>query len=111
MLGFLDGDGPHQRRLAFWVKLSDLFHDGIELFPLGTIDDIRIVHADHGLVRGDDHHVQVVDLGKLGSFSIGRPGHARQFLIKAKIVLKRDGSEGLVFIGDLHPFLGLHGLV
>ena len=60
---------------------------------------------------GDDHHFQVVDLLEFLGFGVGGAGHARQLLVHAEVVLEGDGGQGLVFVFDLDPFLGLQGLV
>jgi hypothetical protein len=39
------------------------------------------------------------------------PGHARQLLVLAEVVLEGDGGERLVLALDLHLLLGLDGLV
>ncbi len=52
-----------------------------------------------------------VDLLELGRFGFRRARHAAQLLIKAKVVLERDRSQRLVFLADVHAFLGLDRLV
>ena len=111
LLVLLDGDGPHQHRLALRVELLDLLEDGLEFLPLGPVDHVRVVRADHGLVGGDDHDVQLVDLLELRRLGVGRSGHAGQLLVHAEVVLEGDGGQGLVFVLDLDLFLGLQGLV
>ena len=60
---------------------------------------------------GDDDHVQLVDLFELLRLGVGGAGHARQLVVHAEVVLEGDGGQGLVFVLDAHPFLGLQGLV
>ena len=64
-----------------------------------------------GRLVGNDHDVEVVDLGELGRFGLGRAGHARELLVHAEVVLEGDGRERLVLALDLHAFLGFDGLV
>ncbi len=48
---------------------------------------------------------------ELLGLGVGRAGHAGQLLVEAEEVLVADGGEGLVLLLDLHPLLGLDGLV
>ncbi len=111
LLGNVDGDGAHQHGLALGVQRFDLVDDGLEFLALGLVDHVREVGAHHGLVRGDHHDVQVVDLLELRRLRVGRAGHAGQLLVHAEVVLERDGGQRLVLVFDLDPFLGLQGLV
>ena len=107
----LDGDGAHQHGLALFVQLADGLDDGIVLFLAGTVDEVGVVLALHGLVGRDGDHFQIVDLVEFHGFGIGRTGHARQLVIHAEIVLEGDGGQGLVLGGDGDVFLGFQGLV
>ena len=51
--GFFDRNRADQHRLSALVALLDLFDDRVELFLLGSIDDIRIIFADHRAVRSE----------------------------------------------------------
>ena len=70
-----------------------------------------MILANHRTIGRHDVDVQVVDFGKLRGFRIRGSGHPRQFFIHPKIVLKRDGRQGLIFVGDFHAFLGFDRLV
>jgi hypothetical protein len=70
-----------------------------------------MVRADHGLVGGDHHDIQVVDLLELRRLRVGGAGHARQLAVHAEIVLEGDRGQGLVLVFDLDPLLGLQRLV
>ena len=70
-----------------------------------------MVCSGHFLVGRDEHHVQVIDLGKLCSFSVGGSCHAGEFLIHTKIVLKSNGGEGLVFLLNSHTLFGFQCLM
>ena len=111
VLGFLDGGGAHQHRLAAIMAFLNLLHRGQEFLRPGPVDEVGIIDADHFLVGGDDGYVQFVDLFKLLRLGVGGAGHACQFVVHAEIILEGDGGQGLVFILDAHPFLGLQGLV
>jgi len=73
----------------------------------------QIAHilANHGQMGRRHHHFQPIDLLELEGFSIGGTGHARQFLIQAEIVLKRDRGQRLILGLNWHSFLGFDGLM
>ncbi len=48
---------------------------------------------------------------KFGRLGIGGTCHAGQLVVHTEIVLKGDGSQGLVLAFDLDPFFGLHRLM
>ncbi len=109
--GLLDAGGAYQHRLLHRVQAFDLVGDG-EVFFLGrTVDDIRILDAQHLPVGGDDDDVELVDLVELGGFCLGGAGHSGELLVQAEVVLEGDGRERLIFLADLHAFLGFDGLV
>ncbi len=64
-----------------------------------------------GLLVGNDDDLELVNLLELGRFGLGRARHAAQLLIKAEIILEGDRGQRLVFLADVHAFLGLDGLV
>ncbi len=110
-LGVLDGSRAHQHRLAALEAVADIADDGVVALLRGLVDLVLQVLA-LGLPVGRDHHrLQAVDLLELVGFGIGRAGHARQLGVHAEVVLEGDGRQRLVFLLDLHAFLGLHGLV
>ena len=110
-LGFLDGNGAHQHRLAFFVTFLDLPDGGPELAGLGLIDHVRIVRPDHRLVGRDLHHVQGIDPVEFLLLGHGGTGHAGELLIEAEEVLEGDGGKSLALAGHLHAFLCLDGLM
>jgi hypothetical protein len=110
-LGDLDGDRPHQDRLARGVALGDLAHDGRPLAVLGLVDLVVAVGAHHVPVRGDLHDAELVDLHELGRLGEGGAGHARELVVHAEVVLQRDGGERLALLLHAHALLGLHRLV
>ena len=62
-------------------------------------------------MRWNNHRFQIVDLLEFVCLGIGRSGHAGKLAVQAKIILKGDRGERLVFLLDGHPFLGFHRLV
>ena len=61
LLRLFNGDGAHEDRLAGGVVGNDVVDDGVELAALRLVDDVGQILADHRLVRGDLHHVELVD--------------------------------------------------
>ncbi len=94
------------------VFLQDAVYRRLEFFGL-RCDRQRpkILDADEGLVRGNGHDFQFVDLVELGRFGFRRSGHAGELVVHAEIILEGDGGEGLVLALDLHAFFGFDGLV
>ncbi len=107
----LDRDGAHQHRLPRLVPGLDLRGHGVPLAVLGLVDLVVAVVADHRLVRRDLDDLELVDLHELGGLGDGRPGHARELLVAAEVVLVGDGGDGLALLLDRHPLLGLDGLM
>jgi hypothetical protein len=96
---------PTSTGWPFFVQLLDLLEPRPGIFPAPSGRWVRMVDADHGLVGGDDHHVQLVDLGELLGLGVGGTGHAGQLVIHAEIVLEGDGGQGLVLAFRLTPSL------
>ena len=109
--GALNRDGPHQDGPAGLVDLADLIDHRLVLFGDRAIDDVGVVDPLHGTIRGDGHHLELVDLPELARLGHGGSGHAPQLAIQLEVVLQRDGREGLVLGLDLDPFLRLDRLV
>ena len=110
-LGDFHRDRTHQNRQVPLIEPRDLLDDRIVFLPLGAIDQIVVVHPAHGLVRGDHHHVQLVDLEQLSGLGLGRSRHARQFVVEPEEVLKRDRGQRLGLPLDGHALFGLQRLV
>jgi len=110
-LGLFDGDGAHQHGLALLVQLLEVLHDGRELLLLALVDHVRVVEAHHGLVRGYEGHVQVVDLLEFHGLGVGGAGHARKLFVHAEVNSGGDGGQRLVLALHLHSLLGLQGLM
>ena len=110
-LGHLDGHRAHQHRLALFMALLDLPDDGPVLARLGLEHVVGLVLADQGLVGGDLHDVQVVDLPKLLLLGHGGARHAGQLVVQAEVVLEGDGGQGLGLPGHGDVLLGLNGLM
>ena len=62
-------------------------------------------------MRGDDDHLESVDLLELERLSVRGTGHAGEVVVEAEIVLERDRRDRLVLVLDRDTFLGLDGLV
>ena len=110
-LRLFDRRGAHQHRLLLLVQLGNVLGNGLELCLLIQVNNVGIFKPPHRLVGGDHNDFELVDLFKLGRFSLRRAGHAAQLLIEAKIILKGDGGQRLIFLADGHAFLGFDGLV
>ena len=76
LLGFLDGNGPHQHRASIAVLLENLADDRVPLFLLGPVDEIGVLDPSERPVRRDDDDVEFVDLGELLGLGVGGAGHA-----------------------------------
>ncbi len=111
VLGALHAGGADQHRLALGVPLGDVLGDRLELGRLGLVDQVGLVLADHRPVGRDGHHAELVGLVELGRLGLSGTGHAAELLVEAEVVLQRDRGQGLVLGLDLHPLLGLDGLV
>ena len=111
LLGAFDGDGAHQDRLALGVTSLDVVGNGVVLGLDGTIYQVLVVHALHGLVGGDDLDGQLVDLAELGILGKCRAGHARELVIQTEVVLQGDGGQRLILLAYEHALFGLDGLV
>ena len=109
--GVLDGDGTDQYRLATLDAATDIFDDGDVLLLGGQVDQIAHVLAHHRLVGRNDHGIQTINLLEFKGFCIRSPGHPRQLVIQAEVVLEGDGGQSLVLVLDLDPFLRLDRLV
>ena len=83
----------------------------IELLFYGTEHHVRVVNTDHGLIRGNNHHIKIIYLLEFSSLSICCTGHTGKLFIHTEEVLKGDGGKGLVLTFNLDPFLCLKGLM
>ena len=69
------------------MTLFDLFDDGVILALFVFEDQVLVIHTDDGLVGGDLHYVQLVDLTELGFLGEGGAGHAGELRVDAEQVL------------------------
>ena len=111
LLGLLDRHRADEDRLAGLAPLGDVLDHRVPLRVLDLVDEVLLVRPDHGLVRGDLHHVELVDLLELRQLRLGRPGHAGELLVHLEVVLDGDRGQGLVLFLDPDVLLGLDGLV
>jgi len=93
------------------VAGPNLFHHFAELDGRRLVDDIWIVHTNHGLVRGDDQHIEIVDLRELLRLGLCSTRHPCQPSIHAEIVLEGDGGQSQAFSLYTDVFLGFDRLV
>ena len=111
LLGLLDRHRADEHRLAGLAPLGDVLDHGVPLRVLDLVDEVLLVRPDHRLVRGDLHHVELVDLLELRELGLGRTGHAGELLVHLEVVLDGDRGQGLVLLFDPDVLLGLDGLV
>ena len=111
VLGLGDGGGADEDGLALAVAGDDVGDDGFVFGPLGFVDDVGKVFADHRHVGGDDDDVEAVDFAEFLFFGLGGAGHAGEFFVHAEVVLEGDGGEGLALAFDFDAFFGFDGLV
>src|SRR5579871_511163 len=110
-LGLLDGGSAHQYRLPLHGELLNLVSRREVLFLLGTEYDVRILNAQHLLVRRNHHDIEFVNLVEFGGFRFGGTGHPGQLFEHAEVVLKRDRRQSLILALDLYAFFRSNRLV
>jgi hypothetical protein len=108
---FFDRRGADQHGLIAVVKSLDLIRGGEVFFFFSAVNDVGILNAKQRAVGRNDDDFQPVNLVELWRFGFRCAGHARQLLVHAEIILKRDRGERLVLALDLDVFLGFDGLV
>ncbi len=111
LLGLLDGDRADQDRTPGLLLGQNVVDDRLVLFRPRPVDRVGLFNASQRPVGRNDDDVELVDLGELFRLGFGGPGHARQLLVFAEVVLEGDGRERLVLALDLDLFLGLDRLV
>ena len=109
--GFLDGDGPHQYRLALRGTFANIFNDRLNFFRFSHVYQVRHILTDHRTVGRYYHGIQLIDGAELKRFGICSTGHPRQLLVQTEVVLEGDGCQRLVFVLNIHAFFRFHGLV
>ena len=107
----LDGNRADEHRTALRVQRFDFPDDGIKFFAPRFVNRIIRVLADVRSVRRDGHHAELVDVVKFRRLGLRRAGHAREFGVKAEIILDRDRGERLRFTLNGHAFFGFDGLM
>ena len=85
--------------------------DGVELRVDRAIDQVVLVDTGDGPVRRDGDDRQLVDFAELLVLGHGGTGHARELLVKAEVVLQRDGRERLVLLANEHMLFRLERLM
>ena len=106
-----DRGRTHEDRSAGFAEGYDVVDDGVVLLALRFVDEVFAVLSGNGPVGRDDHHVKLVNVPQLTRFGFRRTGHARELVVHAEVVLKRDRGVGLRGRLHLHVFLRFNGLV
>ena len=89
----------------------DLLRHRRPLALAGLVDLIVVVATDHRAIGRDLDDRELVDLHELRRLGQRRPGHARELVVHAEVVLQRDRRERLVLLLDAHALLRLDRLV
>ena len=105
------GSGAQQHRLAFGMTLGDILDNRLELFPLGTEDQIILILTDHRLVGGDRNHTQLVRAHEFRRLGFSGASHAGELVVHAEVVLQGNGCERLILRLDFDAFLRFDGLM
>ena len=111
VLALLNAGRTDENRLPLRVALGDVARNHLKLDDLVLVDDVGVVFTNHGAVRRNRNHTELVGAHELAGFGLSRTGHARKLLVHAEVVLQRHRSEGLVLSLDLDAFFGLNRLV
>ncbi|EJX06187.1 hypothetical protein EVA_05705 [gut metagenome] len=109
--GIFNRGRPEKHRLLTLIAGFDVFDNGGVFFFNRTINLILLINTNHFAMSRDNDRFQTVNILEFIRFRIGRPGHTGELFIHTEKVLERNGSHGLVFLLDLHPFLGFHSLM
>ena len=104
-------DRADQHGLTVGVHLRNRVHNGVELRLLRLVDHVVQVLADVGLVGGNLHDVQRVDVLELVLFRLRRTRHAGELVVHAEIVLEGDGRQCAAFALNGHMLLGFNRLM
>ena len=111
VLRALHRGSTNENGLPLGDALFDVFRNRTELCFLGLIDQVGTVFTTVRTVGRNLVHIKLVDLVKLAGLSFSGTGHTGKLVVKAEVVLQRNGSQGLVFSLDLYTFFSLDGLV
>ena len=111
VFALLNAYRAHQHGLALLVAGDNLLYDGPVLARLVLIDDVGVVLADDGLVRGYLDDVEGVDGLELLGLGERGAGHAGELAVEAEVVLEGYRGQRAVFALDVDVLLGLYGLV
>src|SRR5687768_14799342 len=89
----------------------ELVYNCAPLTFFGLIDLVVLVSAHHRHVCGHLDDRKLVDLHELVCFRKRCTGHTGHLVVHPEVVLKRDGSEGLVLLLDANALFSLYGLM
>ena len=110
-LALFDADSADQNWLTCFVSCLDVVDHRSEFCCFRLVDEVGIIHSNHGAVSGNWHHLQAVRVHQFGCFGLSRSGHATEFVVHAEIVLQRDRCKSLILFFDLDALFGLYRLV
>ena len=100
-----------QHRLSFLMQFFHLRDNGAKFRMMGLINSILMVNTLYRLVRRHTHYRHFIHLIKFLLRRLCRPGHAGEFLVHPKIVLKGDRRVGARFLFYGYPFFRLNRLM
>ena len=101
----------NQTGTAGVAHLLYLVDYGTILLAVGLVHTVVHIVAGDGLVGGNLHHIQLVDVPELACLGRGGTRHTGQLVVHAEIVLQRDGGKGLCGCLHAHMLLGFDGLM
>ena len=110
-LALFDADSADQDRLACFVPCFDVVDHSSELCCFRLVDEVGIVHSNHGAVGWNWHHLKAIRIHQFGCFGLSRSGHTTEFVVHAEIVLQRNRCKSLILFFDLDALFGLYRLV
>jgi len=111
VFGYLNRGGTNEHRLFPNYTILDVFNHGLVFLFCRKINQVAFIIPDHRFMGWYNNHFQSVNLLKFKGFGICRTRHAGQFVIQSEIILEGNRGNGLVFMLNLHPFLGLYSLM
>ncbi len=93
------------------MQLGNVVSHRVVLFLFRAENNVGVLDAQHRLVGRNDDDFELVDLLEFGGLGLGRTGHAAEFFVEPEVVLEGDRRQGLIFLANLHAFLGFDGLM
>ncbi|MCG3142235.1 MAG: hypothetical protein HDKAJFGB_03643 [Anaerolineae bacterium] len=109
--GMFDRSCADQHGTTLRVHFFDFVHDRFVFGLFVFVNNVRIVRAYHRAIGRNDDNFQAVNFAKFFFFGFRRAGHAREFVVHAKIILERNRGERQRFALHLDVFFGFDGLM